>query len=58
MTHCNEHLQAKKCGQKVYCGTHCDTLQLPQGDFFSFVGEDARVGGRMQGHKEMSGIVV
>lgn len=31
---CNEHMQARKYGQRVFCGTHYDTLQLPQGEFF------------------------
>ena len=34
MIHCNEHLQVKVCAQKVYCGTHCDTLQLSQDHCF------------------------
>lgn len=33
MTRYNEHLQVKLFGQKVYCGTHRDTLQFPQLDF-------------------------
>jgi hypothetical protein len=24
-SHYDQHLQAKKCGKGVYCGTHCDT---------------------------------
>jgi hypothetical protein len=45
MTHCNEHLQAKKYEQKmIYCRTHCDTLQLPQ-QFFSLLVEGSCKGG-------------
>jgi hypothetical protein len=44
MTHCDEQLQGKKCGQRVYYGTHCDTLQLSIQDFFSVFG------GRLQEH--------
>jgi hypothetical protein len=33
MTHCNEHLQEKKCGHRVYSVTHCDILKLRQRDF-------------------------
>ena len=41
MSHCSEHLQAKKCGQK---DTQRDTLQFHKMIFFS-VGEIARVEG-------------
>jgi hypothetical protein len=34
MTHCNEYLQVKICGQRIYHGTLCDILQLPWWDVF------------------------
>ena len=57
MLHCNEHLQAKKRGQKVYCGTYSDALQLPQEIVFFDVG-GYQGGGKMQGRKEIGGIRV
>lgn len=53
MAHCNEHFQLKRCRQRVYCGTHNDTWQRLQPDFyfifncFIFLG----VGQRLQGQR-------
>lgn len=33
---CNEHWQVNIYGQRVYCMTHCVTLEIPCRDFFSF----------------------
>ena len=57
MTHCNEHMQAKKYGQRVYCRIHCDTLQLPEDSFLSYGGggvEFARMRVRVWWNTEMS----
>jgi hypothetical protein len=66
MTHCNECLQVKMCGQRgrVDCRTHCDTLQLPGWDFLLwlfvcfaclFWGEYE---GRIRGDREINGTEV
>lgn len=47
--HFHEHLQAKRCGQNIYSGAHCDTRQLPQRDFSSSGEEVALGGGVMSG---------
>jgi hypothetical protein len=39
------NIASKGVWAKVYCGTHCETLQLPQEDFFL-------LWGRMQGWRE------
>jgi hypothetical protein len=39
--------------RRVYCATHCDTLQLPQGHFFlCWRGEVARVEVRYDGRRK------
>jgi hypothetical protein len=45
--------------RRGYCGTHCDTLQLPQWDVFSLLwGEVARVKGGYNGRERWVGLGV
>ena len=44
--------------KRVYCGAHCDTLQLPEHDFFFSVGSRLQGYRAFQGEGEMSGIGV
>lgn len=45
-----------RCVDKGYFGTHCHTLQLPQGDFFFLRRGGCKGGGQVRKDREMSGI--
>ena len=54
-SHCTEHSQAKKCGQKLYTVGHTATHYSVHEIFFSSMGGGCKGGGQVRGGEEMSG---